>query len=116
MGNDATAYMNIDEALARVRGNKKLYKRMLQMFLQSAELPALEEAFAAQDYPRAAELAHAIKGMTGNLSLTCLFDISVQLMGQLREGAPDPVAVELYHDALEKTRECVTNAIETMED
>ncbi len=98
-------YIDLDAALGRVRGNKGLYGRMLGMFTASEEFGALEEAIEAKDYARAAEVAHGIKGMTGNLGMMRLFEISAQLMMQMRAGAPDEALVAEYHMALAKTRE-----------
>ncbi|MDL2257725.1 Hpt domain-containing protein [Eubacteriales bacterium OttesenSCG-928-K08] len=97
-------YMDVGGALARVRNNVKLYNRMLQMFQQSAEFDAFDQAIAAEDYARAADVIHGIKGMTGNLSLTLVYELSSALMNQLRNGAYEPETLEQYRDALEKTR------------
>ena len=107
-------YVNLDEGLSRVRGNAGLYKRMLGMFANSKEFNAFEEALDAQDWHRAAEVAHAIKGMTGNLSLTAVFEASTQLMVTLRNGAPDPADVETYRAALIGTQAEVAKLIETL--
>lgn len=100
-------YVDLDAALGRVRGNKGLYKRMLGMFTASEEFDAMEAALATGDFARGAEVAHGIKGMTGNLGLTRVFETSEQLMVQMRTGAPDDALVAQYHEALEKTREAV---------
>jgi HPt (histidine-containing phosphotransfer) domain-containing protein len=100
-------YIDLDTALGRVRGNKVIYLKMLGMFENSGEFTALEEALAAQDYARGSEVAHGIKGMTGNLGFTRLCDISAEMMVKLREGAPDPALVDVYREVLEKTRRAV---------
>lgn len=108
---DWKEYIDIDSALNRVRGNKKLYRRMLGMFLDSTEFGALDAAITANDYPRAAEVAHGIKGMTGNLSLGPLFDSSVDLMAKFREGVADSAAIELYRKNLEETKKAIAACI-----
>ncbi|MDR1194495.1 MAG: Hpt domain-containing protein [Peptococcaceae bacterium] len=97
-------YVDIDEALARVRGNKKFYRRMLGLFLGSGEFAAMDEALAAADYGKAADVAHGIKGMTGNLSLTALFKTSTRMMDTLRQGSLDESALAEYRDAYAKTK------------
>ena len=100
--------MNVEEALGRIRGNKVLYNRMLQMFLQGKDFEALEESLANNDYARAGEVAHAIKGVTGNLSLMALFEVSTQLMNELRHGeAPDEKTLTDYRFLLKETIQCV---------
>lgn len=101
----AQEYINIDEALSRIRGNKKLYRRMLTLFDNSEEFDKLEALLQEGDYPKAGDVAHAIKGMTGNLSMTALFEASTRLMNELRQSIYDESSIADYRDALKKTRE-----------
>ena len=112
---DSSKYVDVENGLSRVRGNKSLYKRMLSMFLDSGEFASLEEHLSNNDYEAAGNSAHAIKGITGNLSLTALFEVSTALMGELRNGAPSPETVQLYETALEKTKIAVNETIQQME-
>ena len=109
-------YINLDEALGRVRGNKKLYRRMLGLFLASEEFTALEEHLLQQDYAKAADVAHGIKGMTGNLSLSQLFKTSTHLMDILRQGAPDEQSLADYREAYTNTKSCVEALLQEPED
>lgn len=104
-------YIDMETGLSRIRGNKKLYIRMLDMFLKSKEFEALDQSLGEKDYAKAADVAHGIKGMTGNLSLTALFEISMQLMQELKSGAPDEGTVKNYYDILSATRAEVTSVI-----
>lgn len=101
-------YMDLEEGLARIRGNVSLYKRLLGIFLASPEFDAFEAAIAANDIPQAANVAHGIKGMVGNLSLTALFNTSMTLMNELRQGVLDQNSLAAYRDAFIKTKEEVT--------
>ncbi|MCL2578974.1 MAG: Hpt domain-containing protein [Oscillospiraceae bacterium] len=104
MGDTAT-YINLEEGLGRVRGNQKLYARMLGMFIANKEMALLEEKLAAGDLQGGAEVAHAIKGMTGNLSLTALFEVSATLMEKLGAGEIDQDLVARYREVAQKTLE-----------
>lgn len=95
--------IDLDSALARLRGNKALYRKMLGMFLASTEPALLEESLNANDYAKAGDLAHAIKGMTGNLSLNAVFESSTKLMNECRGGEPSLETVEDYRLAYEQT-------------
>lgn len=106
-GVDVKRYVDVDTALSRVRGNKKIYVRMLGLFLKSEEFATFEERLEADDRPGAGEVAHAIKGMTGNLGMDPLFEVSNQLMDELRAGTRDEEKIALYRDTLEKTRQSV---------
>ncbi len=101
------SYVNVEVGLGRVRGNTKIYARMLGLFLKSEEFAQLEQSLEAGDIERAADLAHAIKGMTGNLALDALFELSTKMMGQLREGVADRQTAEELFSALAITRKYV---------
>jgi HPt (histidine-containing phosphotransfer) domain-containing protein len=101
---DEKKYIDMETGLGRVRGNAAIYKKMLGMFLNSKEFGAFEEALTANDYSKAADVAHAIKGLTGNLALTPLFEESTKLMNQLREGKYDEATLQNYRTALTETR------------
>jgi len=104
-------YVNIDDALKRVRGNTTMYCRLLKLFLASEDFDKIENALANGDLKTASESAHAIKGIAGNLSLIKLQDESAALMTKLRENELDPVLLESYRDALTKTKEYVSRVI-----
>ena len=104
-------YIDLDAALGRVRGNKGLYKRMLGLFTSSEEFASLEDALAQADYARGADVAHGIKGMTGNLGLMGVFEASEKLMVEMRQGPPQEASVAEYRESLEKTRQAVEQLI-----
>lgn len=79
--------VNVDEALDRVMGDQDLYVMMLGMFLSSVEENGIrKEDFDAADLEGLAERIHTLKGLTGNLGLTPLFDGYAESLGQLRAG------------------------------
>ncbi len=107
-------YVDMAGALARVRGNTAVYQKMLGLLLDSGEFTALEEALAAGDLPKAANVAHSIKGMTGNLSLHRLFNSSTALMQALRAGNPDDTLLAQFREDAENTRACVRVLLDQM--
>lgn len=111
---ERSKYIDLDSGLQRVRGNKTLFKRMLGLFTASEEFDAFEKALAENDLAHAGEVAHAIKGMTGNLSMVAIFDLSTQLMVQLRQGIADEQLIADYRDALNKTKICVDELMQEM--
>jgi len=108
---NSVQYMNMETGLARVRGNVKLYKRMLGLFVASDEFAKLEEAIANKDATAAADIAHAIKGMTGNLSLDDIFHISEDLMHKFRANEFDEDSISRYRESLKITFEILEDAI-----
>jgi len=113
---DMIPYINLAEGLGRIRGNKALYVKMLGMFLGSKEVHMLEKSLLAAENPEeAADLAHTVKGLTGNLSLTALYETSNALMVALKAGKWDDTLTEQYRQALEKTLERTTELKQRLE-
>ena len=108
-------YLDMNDALNRVRGNKKLYYRMMKMFKASTEFAALEEAMANKDYEHAERFAHSIKGITGNLSLHQLFETSSKLMTELKQNTYDEQTYSDYQEALKLTLMYTDNVLNTLE-
>jgi|GEM_PF-340846 len=81
MANNAerTTYVDVDGALKRVMGNKKLYKRLLMSFTGDTNHEKLKEALDGGSYTDAASAAHAIKGVCANLSINELYEKSKEL-------------------------------------
>lgn len=108
-------YVNVEDALKRVRGNKTIYIKMLRLFLAAEDFDNLEASLAENDLKKASEVAHSIKGITGNLSFTKLFESSAVLMIKLRDNELDEELLARYRDALAKTRDYVNQIIAEME-
>ena len=106
--------IDLDDGLGRVRGNKKLFVRMLGLFMDSTEFAALEEALGQGDIAKIEHSAHTIKGIAGNLSLTALFNVSTELMQQARNGATQQATIDEYRATLEATKGRVTEVIAQM--
>ena len=104
---DFTKYIDIDAGLARIRGNKNLYKRMLGLFAVSDEFAKLEEAIENKDAETSGNIAHAIKGMSGNLSLDDVFHLSETLMGKFRAGKFDEELIAEYRKSLAITLDII---------
>lgn len=109
-------YIDVNDGMNRVRNNKKLYTRMLKMFLESEEFDKLKTALVAEDYDNAEKVAHSIKGITGNLSLQVLFETSINLMKQFKIGYTDDQTIGYFWDMLEITMNYVKKVIEVLEE
>lgn len=78
--------VDVSGALERFMGSEALLERFLKRFLQDESLSALRGALDAGDTEAAAQAAHSLKGTSGNLSLTLLFERVTAQLGQLRAG------------------------------
>lgn len=74
------------DALARFMGNSGLYEKMLLKLPRVVnETPVLEYAQSG-DFETATSNAHALKGVTGNLSLTPLYTNYTKIVDLYRSG------------------------------
>lgn len=89
-----------DDALTRFMGNSALYEKMLRKLPKVInESPVI--AFAQSgDYETATSNAHALKGVTGNLSLTPLYSNYTAIVDMYR-GGDNEKAMELLTQTLE---------------
>lgn len=86
---------NVDEGLDRVMGDDSLYVMMLGMFVDAIETtPISPEEFSGSDLDELIRKVHTMKGTTGNLSLTPLFDSYMTALGLLRGGQPAQARAE----------------------
>ena len=75
---------NVQEGLERCLNSKEFYLKMINMGLADANFDKLKAAMEAGDAKAAFEAAHALKGVTGNLSLTPIYNPVCELTERLR--------------------------------
>ncbi len=97
MRRELKEYIDVDGALARMCGSRKIYAKALRMFLDSKEMESFETAVLDNNLEEAGERLHTLKGLAGNLALTGLFEQSGRLMQKLRLGETlDSQSLESY--------------------
>ena len=77
--------VNTEEALRRVSGNSALYIKMLGKLTAAANDLEVMPCIEKEDYEAAVTNAHTLKGVTGNLSLTPLYNAYTEITNLLRE-------------------------------
>ncbi len=75
---------NVEEGLTRCMNNEAFYLRLVDKWLASADLTVLKNALESNDLETAFKEAHSLKGVCGNLSLTPLYDVLVEMVEPLR--------------------------------
>lgn len=75
---------NVDEGLGRCMGNKDLYLRLVSTVPSEKSFGLLKDSLESGDLGAAFEAAHALKGITGNLALTPLYEPIVEITELLR--------------------------------
>lgn len=81
--------VNTQEALKRFSGNSALYVRMLGKLTATVKDLEVMEFIEKGDHETAISNAHTLKGVTGNLSLTPLFNGYTEVVNELRGGEYD---------------------------
>ena len=92
------AGIDYDAALARFMGKQAIYEKYLR------KLPALEQ----QDDAELLEQVHAIKGLTGTLGITGLFEQSAAIVALLRAGTREGLQEKMTSLKQEWDRVCET--------
>ena len=104
--------VNVVEGIDRVMGDEPLYEMMLGMFVDTVkESQILLEDFDKSDREELARRVHVLKGMTGNLSLTVLYENYMKILELLRGDKPKEakVIMEKVLPIQEKIVACIEN-------
>ena len=87
--------VNVEEGLERVMDDEPLYEMMLGMFIDTVNSNPIELAdFDADSTDVLTERVHALKGLTGNLAMTQLFEGYMQTLNLLRTDRPKEAGKE----------------------
>lgn len=111
---DIEKYVDVEDALKRVCGNKAIYKRLLGTFEKSLQLNQLVAEVAEGDLQAAAATAHSIKGVTANLSLKAAYEKVVEVEAHLKQGFVEDGEMDALREILETTVRCTQHVIETL--
>lgn len=80
---------DVKEGMDRVMDDQSLYEMMLGMFVDTLEKdPVRPEDFDQGDLEDVIKRVHTLKGITGNLSITPLFQGYMETLTLLRENQP----------------------------
>lgn len=102
--------VNTEEALERMNGNVSLYERMLVKFADMINKTPVQPDFDNNNYNDIIDVAHAIKGASGNLSVTPIYVAYTEIVRLLRAGEP-----EQAKEVLEKIMPIQTKIIACIE-
>jgi HPt (histidine-containing phosphotransfer) domain-containing protein len=104
-------YIDIEAGLKRVMNNGKLYVRLLGKFKTDTSFADLIEQLSAGDLEKAQVSVHTLKGLAANLSLTWLFERTLDLENQIKERALREDALDtvknVYDETLKKADEVI---------
>jgi len=97
-------YINAEEGKKRVMNNGKLYAKLLTKFKAGTNLDDLIATAVAQDWDKAQAAAHTIKGIAANLSMTELFNQSLDVETQVK-------GKSIKNESLESLKVCFNETL-----
>lgn len=92
--------MDVPSTLARFGSNEQLMMRFLLGFPNDKTMDSLREAMKSGDHEAQKVAAHSLKGLSGNLGLTPLFEASSEMMNALR--SDEPVDANSLYEVVER--------------
>lgn len=101
--------IQIEEALERFMDSEAMFQRFLEKFLKDETYSQLKEALKKGDIETSMIKSHTLKGVTGNLSMKRLYQLTSRQVELLRAGQLEE-ARELMADidrAYEETAEAL---------
>ena len=115
---DAVPGINISSGLQRLRGNQTLFLSLLDEFLRDFSSVAHQirdtlKGHRQNDLSSAANLAHTVKGLAGNVSAETLFEAAAALEKGIKDNQRDnwPVLLDQFENALN----VVLDSVRTLE-
>ena len=97
---------NIDEGLERCMGMEDFYLEMIELGLSDERFENLGRVLKDNNLEEAFEMAHALKGVIGNLALTPLYDTLCEMTEHLR-GKDDMDYTPAYEKIMEQRRQII---------
>lgn len=90
-----SAGIDYDGALARFVGKCAIYEKYLAKFLEDEHAKDAAAAFEKGDYSEMLEQTHALKGVAGTLGMTALYEVSSDIVKDLRENKKENLQEKL---------------------
>ena len=78
---------NTKEGLDRCMNNEAFYLRLVDKAINDDSFIKLKNELENKNFDEAFKIAHSLKGVLGNLSLTPLYDLAVEITENLRNVA-----------------------------
>ncbi|MEG1612921.1 MAG: Hpt domain-containing protein [Clostridia bacterium] len=90
--------VDVDGSMERFSGNSALYEKFLKKFVNDDTFLKMVEFMRVKNFEEAYKGAHSLKGVTGNLGLTDLYNSCDAMCRAFKEGALEKI-IECYGDA-----------------
>lgn len=93
-------------AMERLMNSVALYTKFLGKFLDDKSFSEVKPFIDSEDYEAALKSVHTLKGVSGNLGLTPIYDISADMVNKFRAGEPEQAVAEYEKLAVKYTEIC----------
>lgn len=108
-------YLDLKTGLPRVANNKKLYIKLLKIYLAGLSLDKIKELIANNDISQALIDVHTLKGTSANLSISALFDAVFALEHKMKNNESFAEELIQVENIMEKTKGVVAEVITYLE-
>ncbi len=95
--------VGVDKGLSSLNGKQALYEKLLVKFADMIRKSSISADFSDDECGAVMEEAHSIKGVSGNLAITPIYEAYSEIVASLRADRPD------------KAREALANILPTQE-
>lgn len=95
---------DVDEGVKRCLDDDEFYLDLVKSTIPDERLDELEQLIAAKDFDKAFEVAHALKGMYGNISIIPVYEPVCEITEFLRDKKDTDYAPLLEKAKAEKKR------------
>ena len=95
---------NTEEGLSRCMNNEEFYLKMIALGLSDERFDTMKDTLLAKDYDSAFEMAHALKGVLGNLALSSIYAPMSEMTELLRAKVEDADYMS-YYESVKKQRD-----------
>lgn len=105
----AKAGIDVKEGIHRFNDSKECFEKYLTEFAEDEHYNKLLRAISEKNAEAAFQAAHALKGASGNVSLTQLYEHLVPLVEELRAGRMDkvPELIKPVQESYERVMEAL---------
>lgn len=107
--------LDLERTFALFMGKEDMYVKYLKKYPENAKrlMEELKEAVAQNDYKGIESSAHGLKGVSANLGLQAVTEISAALVMDIRKNTYEKI-IDDYHMLVEET-DMAINCIEQLE-
>jgi len=105
--------VDVEAGLNRLMKNKKLYASLLKKFTGRAMAEELIANIENGDYDKSAKAAHALKGVSANLGLNRLTDISLRIESRAKDERSSDDLIDVLEETVEDVEEAINRLLES---